>query len=157
MSYTTDRAQLLANLLERIATLNAHQLVGHRDNLQFWIAEVVSALGVIDGYPARFRNMRKSQVEWVRSHNVRVSSFCPLCGGACEFGPDAPEPPRRVPDVQMQDARSSLIEATRRLLRRLYRSHMASRDEIVAVAERIGTGFEDHELEREEPEGEMGP
>jgi hypothetical protein len=157
MSYATDRAELLAKVLERLSTLGAYQLVGHRDNLEFWVDEVVGAIEVIDGYSARFRRMRTAQVAWVRAHDVRISPFCPICGGGCEFGPRPPDPPRRVPDAQMDDARKSLREAARRFLRRLYRAHMASREEVLAAAERIGTGFEEHELDREEPNNQEQP
>jgi hypothetical protein len=158
VSYATDRADLLAKVLERIATLGAYQLVGHRDNLEFWVDEVVSAIEVIDGYSVRFRKMKNAQVGWVRAHDVKVSPFCPICSGGCEFGPRPPDPPRRVPDAQMDDARKSLREAARRFLRRLYRAHMATCDEVLAAADRIGTGFEEHELDREEPpEADLPP
>lgn len=151
MSYSTTRANILSDVLERIATLNIHQLVGHRDNLEFWLNEINQAIAGIDGYSARFARMKKAQMAWVSAHKVTVSVFCELCGGGCEFGPEAPSPPTRVPSADLDDARKGLREAGRRLLRRLYRAHMLTRAELLESAERIGTGFEPNEVQRDEP------
>lgn len=154
MSYSTVRAERLAETLERFATLNVYQLVGHVPNLEFWLAEAEAAVAVLDGYGARFRAMQRAQEDWVKAHHVRITPFCPICGGGCEFGPRRPDPPRRVPSAQIEEARRTLREALRRFLLRLYRIHMLDRLTVTDAAARIGTGFEPDELERPDPEGE---
>ena len=140
MSYATEQAKLLADTLGRIATANAHQLVGHRDNLAFWLDEVVHAVAVLKGYNARFRRMKAAEVQWVRAHDVKVPHFCRICAGPCEFGPQTPNPPRRVPSRQIDESIVALREACRCFLLRLYRGHMLSEDELIGVADQIGTG-----------------
>ena len=151
MSYSTDRAERLAETLERFTSLNVYQLVGHVPNLEFWLTEAEGVMGILDGYGARFREMHRAQEGWVKAHHVRVTPFCPICDGGCEFGPRRPPPPRRVPNAQIDDARHTLREALRRFLLRLYRLHMLDRGAAIEAADRIGTGFEPDELEREEP------
>lgn len=151
MSYSTDKAKILTDVLDRVATLEVHQLVGHRDNLAFWLDEVRQALSGIDGYSARFARMKQAQVAWVRAHDVKVSPFCPACGGGCEFGPEPPRLPVRVPSHALDEARLALREAARRFLHRLYAAHMLSREDVISAADDIGTGFEPEELERAEP------
>lgn len=157
MAYSTEKAALLTKVLSRLSSLNVHQLVGHRDNLPFWIDEVVQATTVLDGYKARFRKIKDAQTQWVRAHEVKVSEFCPTCGGACEFGPTTPDPPRRVPSSQLQEATVELREAARMFIVRLYRAHMLSREDLLAAAERIQTGFEPKELERPQPDDRDPP
>lgn len=99
-----------------MTTIPVYQLIGHRDNLPFWIEEIEGAVRVLD-----------------------------------EFGPEAPSPPRQVPSDQVDEARITLREATRSFLLRFYRAHMLEKDAVVAMATRVGTGFEAFELERVEP------
>lgn len=117
MSYSTDRAHRLAEVLDRFATLNAYQLVGHRANLDAWIGEAAHTLAFLDAYGARFGEMKRAQLEWVKA--------------------------------QLDDARKALREGARRFLRRLFRARMLEREEAVEAADRLGTGFEPGELERE--------
>lgn len=151
MSYSTDRALQLSEVLKRFATLNAYQLASHRPNLEFWVTEATHTIGVLDGYGARFQEMKRAQTKWVKHHEVRASEFCPHCGGECEFGPQAPPPPRRVPAEQIDEARQALRDGAREFFLRLYAAFMLDRHELETIAERLGTGFEPHELEREEP------
>ena len=149
MSYSTKRAHDLADVLERFATLNAYQLVGHRANLDAWIAEAAHTLAFLDAYGARFGEMKRAQLEWVKAHEVQISPYCPHCGGACEFGPVKPPAPTRVPTVELDEARKALREGARRFLRRLFRARMLEREEAIEAADRLGTGFEPDELARE--------
>lgn len=151
MSYSTDRAAELAQLFERFVSLNAYQLIGHRSNIEFWVTEAAHTLGVLDGYGARFQKMKRAQTQWVKKHDVRVDDFCPFCGGSCEFGPSAPPPPRRVPDDQIDESRRELREGARRFLLRLYETFMLDSAEVCTFGERLGTGFEPEELQREDP------
>jgi len=61
-SYSIERAALIADQLERLATQNLHQLAGQAANLIFWISEAAHAIRTIDEYPARFRRLREAQV-----------------------------------------------------------------------------------------------
>ena len=75
VSYSTRRAALVADQLERLATQNAHQLAGQVSNLAFWIAQATAAIRTIDDYPARFRRLRPGRLgpgAWHES--VRVLS-----------------------------------------------------------------------------------
>jgi len=50
VSYSIERANLIADQLERLATQNTHQLAGQVANLDFWISETVAAISIIDNY-----------------------------------------------------------------------------------------------------------
>jgi hypothetical protein len=116
MSYSSDMANLLTDQLSRFVTLNRHQLSGHVANLEFWLAEVRHALGLLDGYGRRFEQMRDAQDQYVADH------------GTTEFvlGADYPtekkaSSPRRIPDHEIRKARRPLTEAATRFLERCYR------------------------------------
>ena len=68
MSYTQSIAQALIDTLSRTAGLPTFQLAGHVPNLAFWIAEVRHAVGVIDGYAARFTEMAVAQAAYDAEH-----------------------------------------------------------------------------------------
>jgi hypothetical protein len=70
MSYTIEKALLLANQLEKFTTSYAQHLVGQFANLDFWLSEMQEALKAIDGYHHRFQNLRKAQKDWVKNHGV---------------------------------------------------------------------------------------
>jgi hypothetical protein len=109
MSYSEHVAKVIADQLERFVTLNQHQLDGHVANLDFWIAEARHALEVIDGYQERFRRQKAGQEE--------QKTMVPML-----FEPDIkllPEPPRRLPDTSLREARRSVVDATYRFLVRL--------------------------------------
>jgi hypothetical protein len=151
MSYSTERAALIATQLERLATQNAYQLAGQFPNLDFWIDEAATALRVIDGYPERFRRLRDAQVEWVKAHDTKVSDYCPICSGACEIGPETPAPPQRTPSDDLHRARESIRTAARRYFLRLYRAHLIEEDAVRRACDAIGTGVESEDLVRAEP------
>jgi hypothetical protein len=52
---------------------------------------------MLDEYPQRFRRLRDAQVGWVKAHGTKVSGYCPYCRGGCEFGPQTPPAPTRIP------------------------------------------------------------
>jgi hypothetical protein len=142
VSYSIERANHIADQLERLATQNTYQLAGQVANLDFWISEAVAAISIIDNYPARFRRLRDSQVEWVKAHGTKVSSYCSICGGACEFDPQTPKPPRRIPAKDLAAAREGVRRAARRYLLRLYRAHFLNEDEVRRVCGELGVGIE---------------
>ena len=148
MSYSIERADLIAGQLERLATQNTHQLAGQVANVGFWIAEAVSAIAVIDQYPTRFRLLRDAQVEWVQTHGTRVSGYCAQCGGACEFGPSTPAPPQRIPSEDLDGAREGVRHAARRYLLRLYRARFMDEDAVRRACGEIGVGLETEDFER---------
>src|SRR5450432_4518968 len=98
MVYSIERADQVANQLEKFSTSFAHQVAGQFANLTFWLDEVVHAITVIDAYAKRFAAMAEGQREWVAKHDTVVGSYCPYCRGACEFDPglSPPAAPRRV-------------------------------------------------------------
>ncbi|HZL93499.1 MAG TPA: hypothetical protein VFB99_07645, partial [Vicinamibacterales bacterium] len=83
MSYSTQKAVLIADQLRRPSTQHTHQLAGQLSNLEFWIREAGAAIAVIQDYPARFRRLRDAQVAWVRSRDVKLPFYCPICKGEC--------------------------------------------------------------------------
>jgi hypothetical protein len=146
MAYSSKRAALIADQLDRLATQNAHQVAGQLANLDFWIAEAVDALRVIEEYPARFRRLREAQVAWVKAHGTKVSGYCPICGGGCEFGPQTPEPPHRTPAEDLIDARDALRRAMRRYLLRLHRMHLRDATAVRQACHAVGIGVEAEDL-----------
>lgn len=142
MAYTIERAELLAEQLERFAHSNLHQLAGQLANLDFWLAEAEHALSMIDDYPKRFRRLRDSQVAWVKAHGTKVSDYCPICGGGCEFGPQTPVPPKRIPSEQMGAARDKVRRSVFRLLLRCYRSSLLDEVAVREKCERLGVNVE---------------
>jgi hypothetical protein len=158
MSYSTKRAALIADQLERLATQNAHQLAGQVANLDFWISEAADALRVIDEYPARFRRLRDAQVAWVKAHGTKVFGYCPICGGACEFGPETPAPPVRIAAEDFAKARDALRRAAHRYLIRLYRARLLDAAAVRQACDVLGVGLEAEDLTgAPEPNGDSRP
>jgi hypothetical protein len=154
MAYSIDRAALLTKQFERFAHSNVHQLAGQVANLEFWIDEAIYALRTIDEYPGRFRRLRDAQVAWVRAHGTKVSGYCEICGGACEFGPQSPMPPQRIPSDQMEEARARLRRAAYAFLLRCYRSGLLLETGVRAAGDRIGIVVESEDLKRDHGDGE---
>lgn len=127
MSYSTDMAKLVAEQLSRFVTLNRHQLAGQVENLDFWLAEVRHALGVIDNYGVRFVRMASAEVQYVVAHGTEVH---PRGDG---LFPSFPPPPRRVPDRELRIARRALLEATTRFLERCRAEGLVA-DAVVSAA-----------------------
>jgi hypothetical protein len=48
MAYTIEIAEIVAKTVEKFASLNNYQLVGHIANLDFWQQQVENALAMID-------------------------------------------------------------------------------------------------------------
>jgi hypothetical protein len=151
VSYSKKRAALIAEQIERLATQNMHQLAGQFANLDFWISEAVEAIRILDGYPGRFRRLRDAQVGWVTTHGTKVSGYCAICGGACEFGPETPEAPRRTPSDELTEAREAVRLAGRRYFLRLYRAHLLDEDAVRRACDDIGVGVETEDFVRAPP------
>src|SRR4030042_5203900 len=116
MSYTIEKATLIANQLKKFTTSYAHHLAGQFANLDFWLSETQEALKAIDGYHHRFNNLRKAQKEWVISHGTKVDGYCSICGGKCEFGGSTPSPPVETPKDELESAHRLVKDAARNFL-----------------------------------------
>jgi hypothetical protein len=112
VSFSTDMAGVVAAQLSRFVTLNRHQLAGQAANLDFWLAQVRHALGVIDGYGVRFVRLAAAEEQYVAAHGTEAH---PRGDG---LFPSIPPPPRRVPDRELRKARRALVEAATRFLGR---------------------------------------
>jgi hypothetical protein len=157
MAYTIERAVLIASQLERLAHAQLHQLAGQVANFDFWLDEAVQTLATIDDYPRRFQRLRESQLAWVRAHGTRVSGYCPICGGGCEFDPQTPTPPWRLQSEELEAARSKVRQSAYRLLLRCHRSRLLDEAAVRAACDRLGLTAEPEDLERPADDGEDGP
>ena len=147
--YSIARAELIAEQIGRFATQHLHQLAGHHANLGFWIAEAAAAVRTIDDYQRRFRQLRDAQLAWVGEHGTKVTRNCPVCRGPCEFGPQTPDRPQRVPSEDLNAAREALRRAVRQFLVRLHRAGFMSEKEVREAAESVGASIEIEDLEPE--------
>lgn len=102
------RAELIADQIGRFATQHLHQLAGHHANLAFWLQEAEAAVRTIDEYQLRFRLLRDAQLSWVREHKTKITHFCPICRGRCEFDPQTPDRPHRTPSEDLDAARTAV-------------------------------------------------
>jgi hypothetical protein len=141
MAYASDVAKLLADQLNRLVTLNRHQLAGQVANLDFWLAETRHVLDVIDGYPDRFRRLRAAQGRYVSEHQTTAFNLDDPC---CTQGP--PDPPRRVPATELQDARRRLCEAVGRLLARCRKDGFLDEAAARQASDGLGLALSDAQL-----------
>ena len=142
MSFSENVAKLVADQLSRFVTLNRHQLAGHVANLDFWIAQARHALEVIDGYQERFRRLKAAQAEYVERH--QTTTFFPS-------DPDIkgpPDPPRRVPDAALREARRSVTEATYRFLVRCYHDGLVPEPQLRSVCGSLDVSIDPADLKR---------
>lgn len=129
ISYSEQIAKVTSDQLERFVTLNRHQLAGHVGNLDFWVGEARHAFEVIDGYQERFRRLKAGQVEYVALHR-------PM------------EPPRRVADANLRDARRSVADATYRFLVRLCNDGLIHESQLRTLCGDLGIGVEQGDIRR---------
>jgi hypothetical protein len=147
--YTIDQARAVATQIEKLSTVYVHQLVGHFANFDFWLNEAAHALHVVDDYGARFELLRDAQKAWVDAHQTRVSEFCPICHGKCEFEPDEgkrPDPPTRIPHNQLEQARRAVKDAVYHFALRFYRAGMLDETALRAACERVSTSVDAADL-----------
>lgn len=145
--YSIARAELVADQVGRFATQHLHQLAGHHANLAFWLSEAAAAVRSIDEYQQRFRQLRDAQLSWVREHNSKITRYCPICRGACEFGPQTPDRPHRVPAEDLNAARDAVRRSVRQFLVRLYQAGFVSEAEVRQAADSVGASIETEDLE----------
>jgi hypothetical protein len=147
--YSIARAELIADQIGRFATQHLHQLAGHHANLAFWISEAAAAVRTIDDYQQRFRQLRDGQAAWVREHDTKITQICPVCRGPCEFGPQTPERPHRVPSEDLDAARKAVRVAVRQFVLRLFHAGFLSEAEVGQAADLVGVSIEQEDLEPE--------
>jgi len=145
--YSVARAELIAEQIGRFATQHVHQLAGRHANLGFWISEAVAAVRAIDDYQARFQRLRDSPLSWVRAHDSKITRYCPVCRGACEFGPQTPERPHRVPSEDLSAARTAVRTAVRQFLVRLLHAGFISESDVRREADLVSASLEPEDLE----------
>jgi hypothetical protein len=143
MAYSQDIAKILTDQVTKFATLNRHQLVGHLSNLDFWTAEVLHCLEVIDGYSRRFEQMKAAQVKYVADH------------GTVEFSPEDPcctrasaAPPRRIPSQEFGEARRLLCDAFYRFLIRCFNEGLLDEGSLRRTCHKLGIGVESSDVRR---------
>jgi hypothetical protein len=103
MPYIEDICNPLVKVLRHTAGLPAHQLAGHAANIEFWVAEAVHRLAVIDGYHRRFDALKSAQEAYQREHGVI---------------PDAMPLTRSTQDQDRKELRREVVESAARLLSR---------------------------------------
>ena len=147
MSYMSDQAGVLARALEKLITLNRHQLAGHAANADFWADEARHVLSVIDTYYSRFRRMCDAQKQYVGQHRT-VEFDTDRQGRKLEFDDvsAAPLTPKPIPDEDLHESKTVVAESIRRFLLRCYRDGFLDRARIRELFDRIGIGLEPSEL-----------
>ena len=146
--YSIARAELIADQIGRFATQHLHQLAGHNANLGFWISEAEVLYGRSTQYQQRFKRLQQSQVAWVREHDTTITRYCPNCRGGCEFGPQTPDRPQRVPSEDLSASRDAVRRTVRQFLVRLYDAGFISEAEVRQHAESVGASVEPEDSER---------
>jgi hypothetical protein len=151
MVFSIELAEQVASQLEKFTTSFAHQVSGQYANLEFWLHEVVHAIAVIDGYPARFAAMAVGQREWVTKHDTIVGSYCACCRGACEFDPGLSPPamPIRVNPRQMDAAKRRVKDAAYHFLVRCHHIGLLDKLGLIAACERVGTSVDYADVKEE--------
>lgn len=141
MAYSVDVATLLTNQLSKFITLNRHQLAGQVANLEFWIDEVRHCLGVIDGYPRRFEQLKEAQAKYVAEHGtidyLLEDEYLTTTSAT---------PPRRVPHSELKEARRLLCDATYRLLIRGFNEGALTELMVRQTCRELGIGIEASDL-----------
>jgi hypothetical protein len=140
MSFSEDLSKLVADQLARFVTLNPHQLAGHAANLDFWLDQARHALGVIDGYEARFRQLKSGQEAYVAEHRTTIH----FRGDPDVKG--SPPPPRRVPDTARREARLAVTESTYRFLIRCYQDGLIPEPRLRAACDGLDLSIDPHDL-----------
>lgn len=157
MSYSIEKAKLVADQLERLATQNPYQLAGQAASFDFWSAEALQALQAIAGYEKRFKRMRDAQKAWIDAHGSVAYEHCELCGGACELADGTPPQPRRVPSHLLNEAATAVRRALRRYTLRLFRMHLLEEDAVWSLDEKADLHVEPEDLVRFEEEPGRDP
>jgi hypothetical protein len=157
MSYSIEKAKLVADQIERLATQNPYQLAGQSASFDFWVAEALQALRAIADYNKRFKRMRDAQTAWINAHGSVAYEYCETCDGACELAEGTPPPPIRVSSNLLSEAATAVRKALRRYTLRLFRMRLLEEDDVRAVNEKADLHVEPEDLVRPEEEPGRDP
>jgi hypothetical protein len=115
------------------------------------MSEAVAALRVLDGYQQRFKRLQGAQVAWVREHDTKITTYCPVCRGSCEFDPQTPDRPQRLlRSEDLNASREAIRRSVRQFLVRLCHAGLISETEVHQHAEAVGVPIEPEDLEPDE-------
>lgn len=146
MIYTIEKANLIAEQLQRFTTGYAFHVTGHFTNIDFWFNEAQTALSAIDEHNSRFNNLRDAFTEWEEKHGEIVSEHCPICRGICEFGVIKVSPPKRKWTTELNAARKDLVNSIYYFLTRCYRMGLLNDNELKQKCDLIGTSIDPNDL-----------
>lgn len=149
MIYTIEKANLVATQLKKFTTGYGYYVVGQYANVDFWLQEVIEAQRTIDAYRFRFNRMRDVQKEYIAKHDVRVSDYCHICGGKCEFSdgnPPPPSPPMRMSSSVLDTTRRDIVNAMYYFLTRCYRIGLIDDEILKQKCDSIGTSIDPNDL-----------
>jgi len=141
MAYVTDVSRLLTETVEKLSTLNRHQLAGHVANLSFWTEEVRHCLHVIDDYHHRFEAMKVAQTKHAVGHHT--SEFA--LDEQYDLGKSVP-PPKRVPDNQLKEARRTLCDAFYGFIVRCQNAELLDQAAAEHAAANVGISIDQKDL-----------
>lgn len=160
MAYSTEIAETLTDTLRKFVTLSRHLLVGHVANLEFWLAEVRHATGVIDGYHQRFNAMKTAQErgapsvrdvvsgsEASRMH-VAAKAARALMNDEDSGAVSVDAKAKSVPDGQLKVARVELIDAAYAFLVRCHKAQLIDEPSLRKALESIGTNLDPSDVKR---------
>jgi hypothetical protein len=145
MAYSSEIARVLTEQLARLTTLNRHQLAGQVANLDFWLSEIRHHLEVISGYGARFERLKAAQKKHTIEHRVVE---IPLGPADSWFGTPMAQLPKRVPDTELNDARTALTETTYRFLIRCWNEGLIEEPDVRKACDSLGIGVDSSDLRR---------
>jgi hypothetical protein len=157
MSYSIEKAKLVADQIERLATQNPYQLAGQSASFDFWSAEALEALAAIADYSKRFKRMRDAQTAWINAHGSVAYEHCDHCGGACELADGTPPQPMRVSSKLLDEAATAVRKALRRYTLRLFRMRLLEEDAVLSLNEKADLHVEPEDLIRLEEEPGRDP
>ena len=148
MIYTIEKANMITEQLRRFKSGFAHHVVGQFTNIDFWLNEVLEAQKTIDGYNARFNNIRDTQKNWIENHGTEIYDYCPYCVGKCELSNGKPSPPNRISSSDLIEVRRELVNSTYYFLIRCYRMKLINDEELKQKCDVIGTSIDPNDLKK---------
>ncbi len=143
MSYSSEVANLIASQLSRFMTLSRYQLAGQAANLDFWLSEARHAVEVIDRYGQRFEQMKSTQNRYVSEHETLAHD------SRDEFSkPKPPDPPIRVSDVELKQARRAVTDTAYRFFVLCTNEGFITESRLREACDNLGIGVEVSDLKR---------
>ena len=143
MSYSSEVANLISSQLSRFMMLSRYQLAGQAANLDFWLIEARHAVEVIDRYGQRFEQMKSARSRYVSEHETLAYD------SRDEFSkPKPPDPPIRVSDVEMKQARRAVTDAAYRFFVRCTNEGSITESRLRKACDNIGIGVVVSDLKR---------